>query len=223
MADEKSHLSWSFLLALMLSGLVLLYTRFDLELSLLSAILVTIGSLIPNIDSTDDGMTGELSGLIGALFPILFLQYFPELSVGGSVRIALTIIGGYVLARSIFSYFAAHIFSPRGALHSIPAIILFFEIGYASFPGIFWKERAILGLALSIGVASHIFLDGFTNIKLVKKTLAKNAHDGSVLKFTGASVASTWILYLSILFLGWVVAKDVMPNLKVQAPVTIDK
>ena len=223
MADERSHLSWSFLLALALAFFAAVYTKLDLELSLLAGVLVMIGSILPNIDSTDEGMTGELSGLLGALIPVIFLQYFPVLSSGGSVRIALTIIGGYVLGRMVFSYFAENIFTPRGALHSLPAILLFFEIGYVIFPDLYWKERFLLGSALSLGVASHIFLDAFTNITLVKKTLASNAHEGSVLKFSGATVGSTWMLYLSILLLGWFVAKDIAPSLKMQAPVTVDK
>ncbi len=221
MADEKSHLSWSFLLALCLSGLVLVYTKFDLELSILVGALVMIGSLIPNIDSTDDGFTGELSGLIGALAPILFIQSFPFLAEGGSVRIALTILGGFILARMLFSYLTRNVFSPRGALHSIPAILLFFEVGYLMFPGIFWKFRMMLGIALASGVASHIFLDAFTNISLVKKTMAKHAHSGSVLKFSGHTAFATWFMYLSILLLGWFVAKDIAPSLQVQAPVKV--
>lgn len=223
MADERSHLSWGFLLALGCSAFVFLSTKFDVELSLLAGALVMIGSILPNIDSTDEGITGELSGLLGALIPVIFIQQFPSLSSGGSVRIALTILGGYVAGRLLFSYFAEHIFTPRGALHSLPAIILFFEIGYIIFPDLYWRERFLLGMSLSIGVASHIFLDAFTNLSLVKKTLAKNAHEGSVIKFSGATVASTWFLYLSIIFLGWFVAKDISPSLKVQPPVTVDK
>ena len=58
MADEKSHLSWSFLLAICYFGLSVFFTKLNLEISLLAAFLVMIGSIIPNIDTTDDGVTG---------------------------------------------------------------------------------------------------------------------------------------------------------------------
>jgi len=190
---------------------------------LLAFILLIIGSILPNIDSTDDGLTGELSGVFGALLPVLFLTKFPNLLTSGSVNIALTLLLGYILARFIFGILTVHIFSPRGALHSIPAIILFFEIGYLLFPDLHWKDRTFLGGALGLGVTSHLFLDAFTNIKVVKNTVAKNAHSGTVLKFTGVTTTATWFLYIMVIGLGWFVAKDLSPSLKMQAPVTVNE
>lgn len=223
MADEKSHISWAFLLALGYCAFGLVYQKVHWELILLAGIFVIIGSILPNVDSTDDGLTGELSGVFGALLPVLFLEKFPFLSQGGTVRIALTLLFGFILARSVFTYLTTYLFSPRGALHSIPAIILFFEVGYLLFPDLYWQERFYIGGALAIGVASHLFLDAFTNIKLVKKTLAKDAHSGTVIKFTGKTPGATWFLYISIILLGWFVAKDLAPSLSVRTPVTVNE
>ncbi len=222
MADEKSHISWAFLLALAYCAFGFA-NRTHWEIIVLAGILVVIGSILPNVDSTDEGLTGELSGIFGALLPVLFLDKFPILSQGGTVRIALTLLFGFILARSVFTFLTNHLFSPRGALHSIPAIILFFEIGYLLFPDLYWKERVYIGGALGIGVASHLLLDSFTNISLVKKTMCKDAHSGAVLKFTGVTSAATWFLYIMIIVLGWFVAKDLAPSLRMQTPVTVDE
>jgi membrane-bound metal-dependent hydrolase YbcI (DUF457 family) len=223
MADEKSHISWAFLLALVYAAFGLVSLNAHWEIVLLAGILLVIGSILPNVDSTDDGFTGELSGVFGALLPVLFLEKFPVLSQGGSVRIALTLLFGYILARSVFSLLTTYLFSPRGALHSIPAILLFFEIGYLLFPDLHWQDRVYVGGALSAGVASHLLLDAFTNLTIVKKTMCKDAHSGAVLKFVGVTSAATWFLYIMILVLGWFVAKDLAPSLRVQTPVTVDQ
>jgi hypothetical protein len=222
-ADEKSHISWSFLIAIGYCAFGMARYHSHWEVALLGGILVVIGSILPNVDSTDEGLTGELAGVFGALLPVLFLAKFPYLSQGGTVRIALTLLFGFILARSIFSFLTTYLFSPRGALHSIPAIVLFFEIGYLLFPDLHWKDRLFLGGALGIGVTSHLLLDAFTNIGLVKKTMAKDAHSGKVLKFAGVTNAATWFLYCMILILGWFVAKDLAPSLKMQAPISVDE
>lgn len=220
MADERSHISWAFLLALTYCGLGAVSYDISPEISVLGFILVIIGGIIPNIDSSDAGWTGELPGLLGALVPIIFLQSFPSLS-NGSVRVALTLFFGFTLSRWAFSYLTREVFLNRGALHSIPAIILFFEATYLLFPDINWKLRTFLGGAIAIGALSHLLIDSFTNLSIVKKAVKPNAHSGSVLKFTGSDTRGTWALYLGIIILGWFVAKDLKPSLNVRSPVTV--
>ncbi|HMO18876.1 MAG TPA: metal-dependent hydrolase [Oligoflexia bacterium] len=222
MADEKSHISWAFLTGLAVASFGTASLHLHWEIVLLGFILLIIGSILPNVDSTDEGLTGELAGVFGALLPVLFLEKFPILSQGGTVRIALTLLFGFILARTVFSYLTNNLFSPRGALHSIPAVILFFEIGYLLFPDLSPRQRLFLGTCLGMGVLSHLLLDAFTNIKLVKNTVAKNAHSGAVLKFTGVTSAATWFVYIMIIFLGWFVAQDLKPSLRVQPPVTTE-
>ena len=226
MADEKSHISWGFLLGLFYAGAGAVSYSFGSEAILLAFLLVLIGSILPNLDSTDQGITGELSGLIGAIAPILVINYFAHSGQGvtelGSIRMALIIIFGYSCARVFFSYLTNNILANRGALHSIPSAILFSEIGYLSFSDLNSVVRSFLGLALGVGVLSHVIIDAFTNMSIVKKTVAKNAHSGSVIKFTGASNTATWILYILIVLLGWFVARDISPSLKVQSPISLD-
>ena len=222
MADERSHISWSFIVAMVYCGAAYVFMKYDVELVVLAFFLVVIGSVIPNIDSTDEGITGELSGLIGALVPVLFFKLFPDFTAAGSVRIALTIIAGYISARVVFTYLTRHVFAPRGALHSLPAVILFFEIAYLLFPGIHWKEKVLLGGAMGIGALSHLLLDSFTNIGVVKKAVGGQGGSGTVLKFYGKSSKATWTLYILILVLGWFVARDIIPALKMRNPVHVD-
>ena len=205
----------------MYCGAAFFLFRYRPELVILCFFLVVIGSVIPNIDTSDDGLTGELSGLFGALVPVLFFKLFPDFTSAGSDRIALTIIAGYISARFVFTYFTRNVFAPRGALHSIPAILLFFEIAYLLFPGLFWKERALLGGAMAVGVISHLMLDSFTNIGLVRKATGVHGNSGTVLKFHGRSSQGTWALYILIIVLGWFVARDIMPSLQMRAPVTV--
>lgn len=222
MADERSHISWAFLLGIAYCGLGAVSYNINPEITILGFILVIIGGIIPNIDSSDAGWTGELPGLIGALVPIIFLQNFPSLSAG-SVRIALTLFFGFTLSRWAFSYLTKEVFLNRGALHSIPAVIFFFECAYLLFPDINWKLRTFLGGALAVGVISHLIIDSFTNLTLVQKTIKPNSHSGSVLKFAGSDSRGTWALYLAIIVLGWFVAKDLKPTLNVRSPVTVSE
>lgn len=221
MADERSHISWSFMLGMFYCALGAVSYDITPEITILGFIFVIIGGILPNIDSSDGGWTGELPGLFGALVPILFLQSFPNLATN-SVRIALTLFFGFTLSRWAFSYLTKEVFLNRGALHSIPAVILFFEIAYLLFPDLQWKLRTFLGGALAIGALSHLLIDSFTNLSLVKKAIKPNAHSGSVLKFSSDS-RGTWALYLGIITLGWFVAKDFKPNLSVRSPVTVSE
>jgi hypothetical protein len=222
MADERSHISWSFMLGMFYCGLGAVAYDITPEITILGFILVVIGGIIPNIDSSDAGWTGELPGLFGALVPIIFLQSFPHLATN-SVRIALTLFFGFALSRWVFSYLTKEVFLNRGALHSIPAVILFFEIAYLLFPDISWKLRTFLGGALAIGAFSHLLIDSFTNLSIVQKTVKPKGHSGSVLKFSSSDARGTWALYLGILTLGWFVAKDFKPNLSVRSPVTVSE
>ncbi len=211
MAQQRNHLSVSVLLSAAYAGAGLLIWGFPAEQILLAAVLVVITGLLPNIDSGPESDTGRnFLGFIAAVTPLVLLASFPQLRSGGIARLALVLIASFILSRMIMGWILTKLHR-RGLLHSIPASIIIFEVGYLLFWDLPSRDRLYLAGAAFVGFISHLLLDATTNIDLVGNREKK----APVLKLAGPSWGSTLALYTTMTVLGWFVLQDIYPGLRV--------
>jgi membrane-bound metal-dependent hydrolase YbcI (DUF457 family) len=212
MAQPRSHLTVSTFCALAYCGIGIVLWGIGIDLVLLAAILVVIGGMLPNVDSGPGSEPGKkLIGFVGALAPLIIISAFPEFRSASIARLALLVIISFFVAQHVSSWILGSFFTHRGLLHSIPAAIIIFEVGYLIFFDLPPSRRLYLGGAAFVGFASHLILDAMLNVDLVGNKEKKTP----VLKLAGPSWQSTFALYSTLLVLGWFVLKDLSPGLKI--------
>ena len=212
MAEQRSHLTVSTICAVAYSGLGAIAWHIGIDLVLLAGILVVVTGLLPNIDSGPNSDLGKkFIGFLAALAPLLIISAFPQFRSSGIARLALIVIVSFFVAQYISSWILGSFFKHRGLLHSIPAAIIVFEIGYLIFFDLPPSRRLYLGGAAFIGFASHLVLDAMMNVDLVGNKDKKTP----VLKVGAATWKSNLALYSTLLVLGWFVLKDLSPSLRI--------
>lgn len=213
MAKEQSHFSFSIGLAVLyiLAGILLLSIR--PEILFLAAVLVVVAGMLPNIDEGGSGSAQEFGGMLAAVSPLVFLQFFPRVQAGGVSRIALVVICCYLISRVIIARILQNVLKHRGSIHSVPAAIVSFECVYLLFWDLPVRERIFLALAAFMGFFMHLVMDAYSNLDLVGRAMGKGVQkQPGALKLTGASIPSTIALYTCMTVLGWYVIKDIYPG-----------
>lgn len=220
MAKLENHLSLS-------TGTGVLYAIFgafflDLggEVVFLASVLLIMAGLLPNMDEAGDKSGQELMGLFAALAPLVIIQFYPSLQSGKITTLALIIILSYLITKyflnSLFSNYTSH----RGALHSIPASIITFEIVFLIFNDLPMLERVYLAGAAFVGFFSHLLIDAYTNLDLYNRATGKGVPQRpAVMKLWTNNINSTLGLYTTMIILGYFVARDISPNFKLFAGV----
>ena len=212
MAEQRSHLTVSTICAVAYSGLGAVAWGIGIDLVLLAAILVVISGLLPNVDGGPSSESGKkFIAFLGALAPLIIISAFPQFRSSGIARLALIVIISFFVAQYISTWILGSFFHHRGLLHSIPAAIIVFEIGYLVFFDLPPSRRLYLGGAAFVGFASHLILDGLLNVDLVGNKEKKTP----VLKIAGPTWQSNFAIYSTMLVLGWFVLKDLAPGLKI--------
>ena len=59
------------------------------EYLLLASAVIVVAGLLPDIDGTENVPARELAGLLAAVTPLLFLEFYPGFAAGGVSRICL--------------------------------------------------------------------------------------------------------------------------------------
>ncbi len=212
MASHRSHFSVSALLGIgyAAAGVVVLNTH--PEYALLAAVIVLVSGLLPNIDNGPaTAPAQEFIGFIAALAPLVAIEQFPEARHGGVARIALVVICSYLLAKIIFSRVLTKWTANRGMLHSIPAAVICSEIVYLLFWDLLPRDRLFVSAAALVGYGAHLFLDASSNFELLGTPNKKPA----VMKIAAPNWFATTMMYSTMIVLGWFVASDLYPGLKV--------
>lgn len=187
------------------------------ELALLASVICVFSGILPDIDATGGVPEREAAGLLAAVAPIFIFELFPGLRDDGISRIALVVIGSYLVTRMIvirgLQKFTVH----RGLVHSIPAAIIAFELAYLMFWDLVWSDRLYIAGAAFVGFFSHLALDGYSNLDLLGKAMGNSQKRPAALKLFGDSWGSTAFLYSIVAVLGWFVARDLNPDLRLVA------
>jgi len=220
MAKEQSHFSFSIGLAVLYvcAGILLFNVR--PEVLFLSAVLVVIAGMLPNIDEGGSGSAQEFGGMLAAVSPLVFLEFFPRYQSAGITRIALVVICCYLVSRVVIARFLQNFLKHRGTIHSVPAAIISFECVYLLFWDLPFRERFFLAFAAFLGFFMHLVMDAYTNLDLVGRAMGKGVQkQPGALKLAGATFMSTIALYTCMMVLGWYVIKDIYPGFHLVAGV----
>jgi hypothetical protein len=210
MANYKTHLSVGVffgIIGAILSCFFLFGGHYILNMLII--IFVSIGSILPDLDS-DESIPFKIVfwffSILGGLALFIFLQKNGHL--GASERWALSLIFSFFIrfvVGKIFMRFTSH----RGMFHSIPAGLIFGLLCFYFLDTLRLSAEysLILSFALFLGYISHLILDeiyagvNFRGIFFIpKKSL------GSALKFfSGSQSANTFTYFILsiLLFFLW--------------------
>lgn len=219
MANQQSHVSFSFVLALLYGLTGLLSFRLGAEYVLLAAMIVVLTGLLPNIDAGSEPPARELGGLLAAVSPLLLFEYYPSLKGGGVARVVLVVVCCYLLTRVVVVRFLQKCTTHRGMIHSIPAAIITFEATYLLFWDLNPKNRLFMAFAALLGYLSHLVLDAYGNFDLLGKAMGKSQKKPGALKLFAGSLAGSLVLYAVLFVLGWYVARDFYPRLQIHTKI----
>jgi len=214
MSKESNHSTFSFGISALYGLAGFFIFGVSLEHSLLSSVIIFIAAMLPDIDSDSENTGREVGSLLAVVAPLVLLEYFPDLRVGGLARVTLVVVCSYIFTRLIFTRLIQSFTSYRGIIHSVPAAIITFELTYLLFWDLFWFDRLFIATAAFVGYFSHLMLDAYGNLDLVNQAMGKGGKDSSVIKFKGATTASTFAAYSIMLSLGYVVVRDIYPALQ---------
>jgi hypothetical protein len=214
MAQPQSHFTVSTLIGLAYAGAGVTMFRVHPEHAFLAAVILLIAGLLPNIDTGPGQGTGrEFISFIAGIAPLAALEYFPELQGEGMSRVALIVIISYFTTRVILARLITKTMKHRGFVHSIPAAILAFEGVYLLFTDLLWTDRLYVATAAFVGFFTHLLFDAYSDVELFGASQKKPLP----LKITTGSWGSTAAIYCCVLGLGWLVAKDIYPHLRIYA------
>ncbi len=214
MAQYESHISFSVFLGLGYAFAGLLLFGIGPEQVVLALAIIVIAGILPDIDAKGGAPVRELSSILAAIAPVALMNLVPYFREGGISRIALLIILCYLVTRVFIMRAVQRFCERRGMLHSIPAALLTFQITYLIFWDLTLRPRLFVACAALLGFLSHLILDATTNVDLVGKAMGSAEKKPAVLKVLAPTSGVTVFLYFSVFVLGWLVAQDMYPNLR---------
>ena len=164
-----------------------------------------LGSIIPDIDSNTSKPLRLIFGGMAVICPPLLIWQIPFFHIHTERVILVWALGSFLIAvplKGIFKKCTLH----RGAFHSLPAACIFGEWIYLFTTRISfdeWSRYTIGGVAM-IGYLTHLLLDEIWSVDFNGIFIKKKRSLGTAFSFSGASLSSTVILYLSFFLSSWV-------------------
>ncbi len=205
MANFKNHLIYG--IGMSAIGSTVGYFQFGLTPAQSGAALIvgSAASLAPDLDHPE-GLPGQiLFEILGVLVPIVCTPMIPieyKQNIGIEHWILYFTIS-YIFVRFCISYFFSKMLSHRGIFHSIPATIITGQIIFLWFHHLPLVQRCTIAGISSLGYFTHLLADEIYAVDWngmeVKKSL------GSAIDLGHISELSTWIAYIILGFLGYLI------------------
>jgi len=85
------------------------------------------------------------------------------------------------------------------------------------FRDLYFFDRIYIAGAAFVGFLSHLLLDASGNLDVLATFMGRVEKKTPVLKLTSGSWFPTAAIYLTLLALGWMIAKDFYPELAIHA------
>jgi len=201
MASYRGHLAVSSVLGAAYGAAGLLHLQLDWGPAFLAFGLVTLGGLLPDLDSDSGVPVRELFGVAGAFVPILLI---PRLRQGGlSLEQMLVVLAGvYLFVRYGLAEFFKKATVHRGMFHSIPALAIIGLAVYLLYESPDPRLRYYLAGGAMLGFLSHLLLDELFAVDFNGATLRLNRMAGSAFKLTSPSIVATFLTYCVLFLLG---------------------
>jgi membrane-bound metal-dependent hydrolase YbcI (DUF457 family) len=186
MADYKTHITFSSLLAGCLTG---------------------IAGMLPDLDSETGKPIREVFGFTAAIAPLVLSHRLHEW--GGSNEGALLLA---VMLYATIRYGAMWVLGMatvhRGMFHSIPALVIAAELTFLSFKGYAPQMRLLLALGVGLGFASHLILDEVYSVEWTGIRVKLKSSAGSAVKFIGKDWGANILAYGLLFTLSYAVLTD---------------
>lgn len=205
MASYRGHLAFASGLGFIYGGIGASALQMPPALALLGAGVVTIGGLLPDLDSDSGVPVRELFGLMSAVVPLIMMPRLINLHLPHEeviLWLALIYAGiRYGLSR-LFKRFTVH----RGMFHSIPAMLIAGLAMFLVYDAPVLSQRAFIAVGTMIGFFSHLVLDEAYSVDFRGLTIKLNKYAGSAVKFFSPSLianVSTYGILGLLIYLAW--------------------
>lgn len=203
MASFRTHISFGIAFGILSVAAMISLALVPREWSYfaLIAVMVTLGALLPDIDS-DSGLPfhitfGSLSLTVGGLSFIYLLTYYTHHYVLLITIPLLCMFIVWAVIGTCFKKFTRH----RGMAHSVPAAILAGLITFSLADTLGFQDWSafLLGLGLAFGYLVHLILDEvWAGLNFHGHLFVPNKAFGSALKFISHDHRLTALIYSSI-------------------------
>jgi hypothetical protein len=198
MANYKQHLSGGIILGTVCMLLAIFSLSFTIVNGFTVFVLVTLGSLLPDIDCDTSKPVQLLFEILGILIPIIILKkYFSnEVNVENIIFLLVT---GYIFVRFGASVFFKKLTVHRGIIHSIPAAVIAGGTVFFLFYNSTFYCRFVYTLSCAGGFLLHLIMDEIWSVDLANVRI-KNSF-GTALSLKSDSRGTTLIAYLVIILM----------------------
>lgn len=202
MASYRGHLAFASALGFVTGGVAVSMCGFNPTSGVMAAVLVTIGGLLPDLDSQSGVPVRELFGLAAIFVPLLLLQRISDSTLTSDEKF-LFMGGTYATIRyglsKVFKRMTVH----RGMFHSVPAMIIAGELIFLAYKNPDMRIRILLGTATMVGFFSHLLLDEIYSVDFRGLTFRPNQFAGSAIKFWSPSFYASTLTWLVLGLLTW--------------------
>ncbi len=205
MASYRGHLAFASGLGFIYGGVGASALYMPPALAILGAGVVTIGGLLPDLDSDSGVPVRELFGLMSALVPLIMMPRLLSLNLPPEeviLWLALMYVGIRYGLSKIFKRLTVH----RGMFHSIPAMLIAGLAMFLAYDAKVLSQRAFIAVGTMVGFLSHLVLDEAYSVDFRGVTIKLNKYAGSAVKFFSPSIIgtlSTYIILGGLIYLAW--------------------
>lgn len=204
MPSFKNHVSFGILSGI-LAGWIAVNNRIVLNPKLLLPLLVviTLGSILPDLDSDDSKPLKFALETFSILCLALYYLSWQN-SPYSYLNLAVGLVGTYVIAKYGIGFLAKKFTHHRGIFHSVPAMLIaalaaVVTFTYFGFPG---ADVLFLSMALGLGYFSHLLLDQLANLTGKRNLFWGHRHTHPrALKFFSRSKMATVAAYIILILL----------------------
>ena len=197
MADFKTHISTSTFLGIGYAGAGMLY-GVPVDSALVAGGLCSVSGMLPDIDSDSGVPFRESMAFAAAVIPMLLVNRFARM---GMSHETIVLVSGclYLFIRFVVAKWLRKYTVHRGMFHSVPAAILFAEVGFliCGYDNIY--IRIFNAGAIFLGVMSHLVLDEIWSFDFSGGKVRIKKSFGTAIKFWGRSLWGNVSVYAKLL------------------------
>ncbi len=219
MADFKTHISTSTVLGIGYAGTGIL-AGVPIDSAMIAGGLCGVSGMLPDLDSDSGVPLREAMAFAAAVVPMFLVSRFEQLGLSYE---SMVLAGGsiYLLIRFGVSEMLKRYTVHRGMFHSIPAAIIFAELGFLICGCHDIRLRFFNAGGVLLGVLSHLALDELYSIEWARGRLRLKKSAGTALKFWGKDLWGNISVYAKLLLLTAVVLSEpvVLDHYGIEAPV----
>ncbi len=213
MAGYREHITVSGLLGVGYGTAATLAFGFTPTQGALAGVLTWISGMLPDMDAQGGKPIRELFGVVGAIGPLLLMNYFHQAG-GDNERGLLLALILYALIRYGGAAVVGRLSVHRGMFHSIPALIIAAEVTFLCYRHPDLSVRLLMAGGVAIGFLSHLILDELYSVQWDGTRLRLKKSAGTAMKFVGQRFVPNAITYGLLMFLSYavLVKVDVIPG-----------